>query len=114
GFGRPFLVPIQLPALAAILDQAGIEAGAAGRRVRLQLDRGRAPVAAVERRVLDPFAQLALVAQHAADGEPEHAGLGIVEPRLLAAGAAMAMDELELGLAHLPALAHELDEQPVP
>ncbi len=50
----------------------------------------------------------------AANCEPEDAGVGVDEAGALATGAAVTMDEPQLGLAHFPALLHDLDEQPVP
>src|SRR5712692_10324860 len=99
---------------ASVLDQAGIQPSPTGCRVRLQLDAGHAPIPAVQRRVLDPLPQLPVAAKDATNREPEDAGLGVEETGRLTARAAVTMDEPKLGLAHLPALLHDLDEQAVP
>jgi hypothetical protein len=115
----------RLRKLAAVDHQVRIQSGSGGqqifvqagsRRVRiaLQLDAGRAPFAAVQGRVLDPFPHLPLVAQDPTDRQPEAAGIGVDETGGLAASAAVTMDQPKLALAHFPALLHDRDEQPVP
>src|SRR5262249_19555958 len=95
-------------------QQVGLQALAARRRVRLQLDLRHAPTPTVQRRVLDPLPHLPVAAQEASDCEAGPACLGVEEARTLAAGAAVTVDQAKLALAHLPALLRDLDEKPVP
>src|ERR1700728_3986457 len=54
-------------------------------RICFQADRGRAPLGALDGRVLDPLAQRPIVPQGAADTQAKPAGTGIVKSWRLAA-----------------------------
>src|SRR6266849_2530986 len=91
GLRRIALAPVQLREPASVLDQVGVQPGSRRRRVRLQLDGGRAPFSAVERRVFDPLPQFPVAAKEATNCQAEGAGLGVEEPGALAARAAVAV-----------------------
>src|SRR6202035_83421 len=72
--------------------------------IGLQLDGGRSPVAAIERGVFDPAAEVLVVPQLASDAQPKIAGVGVHEPRRYAARTAVAVNETNPVRAHLPSL----------